>query len=132
MLMHFEAGVIVMIVFKKGKQVYIFVAILIITIAVATVIERFGDKTFTEEIMTEAIPKLNTGQSGINDDGKININTATVNELAMLYGIGEKTAQRIIDYRNAHGAFSQIEGIMLVPGIGEGLFESIKNDICVE
>ena len=86
-----------MIVFKKGKQVYIFVAILIITIAVATVIERFGDKTFTEEIMTEAIPKLNTGQSGINDDGKININTATVNELAMLYGIGEKTAQRIID-----------------------------------
>ena len=121
-----------MIVFKKGKRVYIFILILIITIAGATVIERFGDRTFTEEIMTEAVPEFNAGQSGINADGKININRATVSELAILYGIGEKTAQRIIDYRNTHGPFSQIEGIMLVPGIGEGMFESIKNDICVE
>lgn len=121
-----------MIVLKGRKRVYIFIIILIITIAGATVIEHFEDQTFTEEIMTEAVPEPDEGKSGISKNGKININSATVHELAILYGIGEKTAQRIVDYRNTHGAFSQIEGIMLVPGIGEAMFENIKNDICVE
>lgn len=65
-------------------------------------------------------------------DGKININTAGSELLVQLDGIGEKTAQKIIDYRETNGAFQSIEDIMLVNGIGEKKFEAIKDKICVK
>lgn len=64
-------------------------------------------------------------------EGKININTASAEELESLDGIGEVLAQRIVDYRNEHGAFTSIEQIMNVSGIGEGRFGNIKDDITV-
>ena len=64
-------------------------------------------------------------------DGRININTASRNELMDLSGIGEALAGRIIDYRNQHGRFSSIEDIMRVTGIGERRFEAIKDRITV-
>lgn len=60
---------------------------------------------------------------------KININTATKEELITLPGIGEILAQRIIDYRNTHGPFKSIEEVMKIKGIGEGTFNKIKNKI---
>jgi len=59
--------------------------------------------------------------------GKININSASVSELDSLSGIGPAYAQRIIDSR----PFDKIEDIMKVPGIGEGVFEKIKDKIDV-
>lgn len=64
-------------------------------------------------------------------NNKISINTATLEELMMLSGIGESKAQSIIDYRTKEGKFTSIEDIMNVNGIGEALFEKIKNDITV-
>ena len=61
----------------------------------------------------------------------ININTATLPELCILPSIGEKKAQAIIDYRNDNGRFVTVEDIMKVSGIGEVLFEKIKNYITV-
>jgi competence protein ComEA len=63
--------------------------------------------------------------------GLININTATLEELDSLPGIGPVTAQKIIDYRQANGLFNRIEDIMNVPGIGEGTFAKIKDLITV-
>lgn len=63
--------------------------------------------------------------------GVININTATAEELTQLKGIGEVIAQRIVDYRNENGAFSSIEDIMNVSGIGEKKFEAIRDNISV-
>lgn len=67
-------------------------------------------------------------ESGISD--KININTATKDELTTLNGIGEATANKIINYRK-NNPFKEIEDIMNVPGIGEAKFNNIKEDICI-
>lgn len=59
--------------------------------------------------------------------GKININKASIEDLDTLPGIGEKTAQKIIDYRKEHGGFKTIQEIMEVSGIGEAKYNQIKN-----
>ncbi len=65
------------------------------------------------------------------EQGLININTATAEELCELPGIGEAISQRIIDYRTANGDFETIEDIMNVSGIGEGIFDGISAMITV-
>jgi len=65
-------------------------------------------------------------------EGKININTATKEELKTLDRIGDKLAERIIEYRQKHGPFKSIEEIKNVNGIGEKIFESIKDSITVQ
>ncbi len=57
---------------------------------------------------------------------KININQAGINELSSLPGIGEKTARKIIDYRNKHGLFKIKENLLKVKGIGKKKFEKLK------
>ena len=62
---------------------------------------------------------------------KININTASLTELQELPRIGERVAQRIIDFRKENGNFKKIEEIMKVQGIGEKVFNQIKDRITV-
>ena len=81
-----------------------------------------------ENLNTESIEDNN--ESDINVQEKININTATKDELTSLNGIGESTANKIINYRNKN-KFKEIEDIMNVPGIGEAKFNNIKDYICV-
>lgn len=61
----------------------------------------------------------------------VNINTATVEELQSLKGIGKSKAQAIVSYRNEQN-FTSIDDIKKVKGIGPKLFESIKQDITVQ
>jgi len=63
---------------------------------------------------------------------RININTASKQELTRLPGIGPLLAQRIIEYREAHGRFEAIEELMSVKGIGHKIFEKIKDKITVD
>ncbi|MBN1219070.1 MAG: helix-hairpin-helix domain-containing protein [Anaerolineae bacterium] len=64
--------------------------------------------------------------------GRININTATLEQLDALPGIGPAIGQRIIDYREKIGGFASIEDITQVSGIGEATFAKIKDSIAVE
>jgi competence protein ComEA len=63
---------------------------------------------------------------------KINLNTAGVEELIKLKGIGPTYAQRIIDYRDTQGPFENIEDLMKVKGIGPKTFDANKDIITVE
>ena len=63
--------------------------------------------------------------------GKVDINTADLNLLQTLHGIGEVKARAIIEYRRAHGLFYRIEDIVKVRGVGPVMFERMKNDITV-
>lgn len=74
----------------------------------------------------------NTEPSEINSGGLININTATIEMLDSLPGIGPSTAQKIVDHRDANGLFQMIEEIMDVSGIGEAKFGQIEALITVE
>lgn len=65
------------------------------------------------------------------DQGPININSAPVEVLQELDGIGPALAERIVDYR-AEQPFESTEEIVNVKGIGEGIFEDIQGDISVE
>ena len=61
----------------------------------------------------------------------MDLNTAGLEELMTLNGIGQTRAQAIIDYRTRQGAFTKIEDIMQIPGIKEGIFSKIKDEIVV-
>ena len=61
----------------------------------------------------------------------VNLNTAAAPELATLPGIGERTAARIIEYRQKNGPFKKIEELMNVQGIGEKSFLKLKPQLTV-
>jgi competence protein ComEA len=61
----------------------------------------------------------------------VNINTATSAQLQTLPGVGEKTAERILEYRQKNGSFKKIEELMNVKGIGEKSFLKMKDRLTV-
>lgn len=73
---------------------------------------------------------ISNSQSIINNTGKVNLNTATIQELLTIPNIGESKANLIIEYRNKT-PFKQIEDIMNIKGIGSGIFEKIKAYITI-
>ena len=68
-------------------------------------------------------------QGGTQVTGKISLNTATAQELTTLTGVGEKTAQAIIAYRDAHGGFTSIDELQQVKGIGPAKFATISPEV---
>ena len=106
-------------------------------------IESFSTESLTIESFSTESPTIEsstkessaTGSSSSKSEkitAKININTASVEELQTLKGIGPATAKSIILYREEYGAFSAIEEIMNVKRIGEKTFAKIKERITVE
>ncbi len=84
-----------------------------------------------EEQFLSPAPKPVEKVSIISIEGLVNINTADLQALMSLKGIGEVKAQRIIEFRTGHGVFVTPEDITRVDGIGQGIFEQIKDRITV-
>ena len=72
-----------------------------------------------------------TAKSEEKSEGKISINSATIEELMQLPGIGESRARGIVDYRNKNGRFNAIEDLTNVNGISKNILEQIKEFICL-
>ena len=72
---------------------------------------------------------MGVGPALAQEQAKININEASVEELSTLKRVGPSYAQRIVDYRNEHGPFQKPEDIMKVRGIGIRVFEANKDII---
>lgn len=81
---------------------------------------------YEEELEAEYSPV-----SDETEDGRININTASKEELMTLPGIGESKADSVIEYRETSGGFKDIEEITNIPGIKEGIYNNIKDYIVV-
>ncbi|MEK6725817.1 MAG: helix-hairpin-helix domain-containing protein [Deltaproteobacteria bacterium] len=76
-------------------------------------------------------PKLNGAQQ-LTLNKPININTASASDLEAIRGIGPRTAEKIVEYRQEHGRFKRVEDIMKVNGIKEKGLEKIKIYLTVE
>ena len=63
---------------------------------------------------------------------KVNINTATAEELTVLKYVGETLSQRIVEYRKEHGAFESPEDIMKVRGVGQRIYDANKDIITIK
>lgn len=89
------------------------------------------------------IPDRKSGADATNQDqaanessasqgtGKININTADLDTLQQIPGVGPVTAEKIISYREENGLFKSIEEITNVSGIGEKTYEKLRDQICI-
>jgi competence protein ComEA len=62
---------------------------------------------------------------------RVDINRAEAWLLEALPGVGPDRAQAIVDFRTEHGCFARIEELMLVPGIGSGIYESLRDFVTV-
>lgn len=117
----------------KKHNLFLIMLIAFLLSIVPQFAENGGFEYLTEvTVMAPGTDKMSYEQTSAFPDGIININTASVQALDTLEGIGESYAGRIIKYREETGRFEVIQDIMKVPGIGEKRFLKIKDKISVK
>lgn len=109
------------------------IAVIIIAFCIGMFITKYEEKY---GVLTVANRNILENEEKVpptfeKEEGKININNATADELKRLPGIGEKLSARVIEYRQNNGNFEVPQDIMKVGGIGESLYSDISEFICV-
>ena len=101
---------------KDGERIYILTK------------EELSELSIKEQIEGE----LENNESMKETNQVVNLNTASLEQLMTLSGIGETKAKSIIEYRTKVGKFQSIDELMNISGIGEAMFEKVKNRITIE
>lgn len=114
---------------KEGVIFYMILAAYLVVCITLCVTRECGKQTVTVEaslITTEQAVEV------ISEKILVNINTASLEELMTLDGIGEKTAMNIIEYRENNNGFLNVDELLEISGIGEKKLEKIRDLITVE
>lgn len=103
------------------------------TVVNETTVSFAADEPTTESVTEPGTlsDTQTTTPPAIDATGKVNLNTASLQDLMTLKGIGQSKAQAILDDRNENGPFSSIEDLTRVSGIGEKTFENLRDQITV-
>ena len=116
---------------KKVKAIA-FIVIAVIALALGLYLECCDKKEFVISSVPNQIDKSDIeNKSHYDDEGRLDINLATIEELMELKGIGEVLALRIVNYREERGQFMAVEELALVPGIGYKILNNNREYICV-
>lgn len=117
----------------KKEQIYhkelLFFGIYLLICAVAIGVIDYSGRNYTldkEVIITEAAI-----EEELPEEQLININTASLEELMTLKGIGQATAQKIIDYRSENNGFLDVDELIKVKGIGEAKLNSLRKYVTI-
>ena len=90
-------------------------------------VPRVGEATPAAPLPGAAPPRAGDGTTSAGGKVKVNLNTATVEQLDALPGVGPVIAQRIVDYRQANGPFAAPEDVMNVTGIGPATYDELRD-----
>ena len=116
----------------KKVNVIVFSVIAVIALALGLYLECCDKKEFVISSVPNQIDKSDIeNKSHYDDEGRLDINLATIEELMELKGIGEVLALRIVNYREERGQFMAVEELALVPGIGYKKLNNNREYICV-
>lgn len=110
---------------KERKYIIAFCVIAAVYIIVCAVIYVWADRAERDAYVKVAPIPQSSEEAVIPDSEKIDINTATADELMTLNGIGEVTAAKIIEYRETFGGFLYTDELLNINGIGEKTLKSI-------
>lgn len=98
----------------------------------AVVVTLMIAMVFSEGCVRRTQQTLTTPQATIANSSRLDLNTATPQDLEQLPGIGRVIAERIVEHRSQHGPFRQVEHVMMVRGISERKFRAIEALIAVQ
>ena len=122
--------------FSRGQQVIVLLIIFGMTLLYFnSIVQPTISYKQLSQPATDHRPLTTANLSGaklLTLNKKININTASASDLEAIRGIGPKTAEKIVEYRQEHGRFKRVEDIMKVNGIKEKGLEKIKIYLTVE
>ena len=118
---------------KKGSQILICITLCFMSMILGVFLGRntIGAALTAEPRSSYEPQATDPSTADVFQDGKININTASVEDLILLPGIGEVIAERIIAYRNLYGNFTSIDELRNVEGIGESRMTNIAKYVTI-
>lgn len=117
---------------EKPEKIVIACLVSLLLIGLGVMWYKKSHPAISVRVESFNIDSKNIDMADLKAKAKININEADIEDLMRLKGVGKVLSGRIIDYRFSNGPFHSIDEIRSVKGVGDALFEKIKDSIRVE